>query len=1055
MDDAKREKREILGQIEEIKSALSDTYNMQQDSRRREEANRELKRQIQLLEARLEAGKRDKEKLVSAQHELRKANTAAEKLEKQKEKLLSSVDSLKTDVRDMKKQLDTVTREGEKAKRHEVSLEDRLKNVEHQRELLITEKQEVVDEISSLRKEYEEARNGLTKFQRDYTNIERELARCNQSRERLMEESEQVKSELRRIRDTTAQLEGQKTAIEEELFAIQKEKQNFEKIRLAKEAMERDIEASQAGVKKLEEERSEQEGAIRDLHGEISHLKKEMEIGKENIRGYEARVSDLTAQAEKLQVTTAELEVEREVYQRQVADLEKRLTEDTEARKEYEHSAADQIETLHQQLTTAEIRVAESEEEKDTLTAQIKSFERSAADRKDQVKGLEKEVDQRGRELSEIRRESNEMERLLHERLGETESALARKTVEAEELQREKERLLKDNEETGQKLTSTRTDLDSERKTYEQDRADWKNIRQELDKTHTIVKTLRDELQELHEEKSELQKQVVKEEFERKEVSAKLDRELSEKGETERRMTETKQELDRANREINALNNQIEKLHVQSPKDEDIVDLKVRKQADEMEHRVTALDSQMKSVIEERNRFQGEVKDRDSEIAQLNRDLMSLREEVKRTGDEAARKYEAEKEAALAEARSSGDAGKDELLNRARELQLELDGIAAQAAAREKELLDAQASMNSDYEKLKAENAEMAGKIEGFKFDQVTDTRDSKSDREKTVAKLANLEAIIAKFDGDDDDVAGGADIGAGIVEKLSRLSVDEVFFEQLSMFFEPGHAFPELGADTINSVITSLRDAVDNNTLETISHRPFGTLAQHAFRVASLSILLAEHQGLPGNKIIEVGAAALLHDIGIQALEPGGMYGKYASPTDRRSYAHHPIHGAEEAEKIGQFSEDILRGIKEHHENMNGSGFPDGLSGGDIHEYAKMISIADRFDRLIHPTSGTEPLLPAMAIKELILETENQNTDGVMLRSLLSCVGLFPIGSFARFKTGEIVRVVGVNAADAKLPIVMIVQNQKGEVLDDPKQVNLATSSKYAISGPTWCDRK
>ena len=53
------------GQIEDIKSALSETYGIQKDARKREDANRELNRQVQLLEARLEASKRDKEKALA------------------------------------------------------------------------------------------------------------------------------------------------------------------------------------------------------------------------------------------------------------------------------------------------------------------------------------------------------------------------------------------------------------------------------------------------------------------------------------------------------------------------------------------------------------------------------------------------------------------------------------------------------------------------------------------------------------------------------------------------------------------------------------------------------------------------------------------------------------------------------------------------------------------------------------------------------------------------------------------------------------------------------
>jgi HD-GYP domain-containing protein (c-di-GMP phosphodiesterase class II) len=1044
LDDAKREKREILGQIEDIKSALSDTFGIQQDARKREEANRELRRQVQLLEARLESAKRDKEKLVASQAELRQTSAEADKLEKQKAKLLRSVDGLKADMRDYKKQLENRTREADKLQRREVSLEDRLKSIEHARDMLIAEKQDVVDQLTSLRKDYEETRKEATKAKRDLTNTGGELERTNQSRERLTEEVEQVKSDLRRVREHTSQLEGQKAALEQELHSLQKEKQAHEKTRLRKEALERECDSIKGDLKKLEEERSGQEGSLRDLHGEIAHLKKEIDLGKESIREYEARVSDLTAQAEKLQVKLAEVEVEREVYQRQTAELEKQVSEESSARKEIESSTRDEIELLHQKVTTGELRAAEVEEERDTLGAQVKSLERVLEDRSSQLKTMSSELEERTREASEIRRDANEMERLLHERMGEVESAIARKTVEAEGLSNEKEQLLKELEGTRRKLNSVTSDLEDTKESFEKEEADWKNIRKEFDTTHAVVKNLKAEVETLYEERSELQNRLAKEELELKETRAALDREKVERARTDAEVEAQSKEYDDAKKSIKLLKTELNEARSAIP-----LTTETGEKESELDRRVALLDERVKSLSEEREKLSSELKEREIRIAGLNAQLDSAveKDESARIGAQTARKameQVKEYEASLEAARAEWQAEKTELERRISEFDDQLGRSGGDSTDREKALLE-------DKAKLEKEKAGLVAQLEVVLKEQSSKSR---SEREKTAAKLANLEAIVSKFDDEPEDMGASVDFGKSLVDKLSHLPADEVFFENLALFFEPGQAFPKLGADALGSLVSAIREAVESNPLEGLSERAFGRPALHAYRVSILAMMLAQTQGFPGNKVLEVGITGLLHDIGNRVIKSNGLYGRFRPPEDRISYLEHPERGVEEAKKLGDFSQDVLRGIGEHHELLNGSGFPAGLAGSAIHDYAKIIAIVDRLDNLVHPAPGVQPLLPAMAMKELILVTENQEFDNVLLRGLLSSLGLFPLGSFAQLKTGEIARIVATNSGDPMHPTIMILQDARGTVLEDPTHVNLATTD-LAIANPVWCEQR
>jgi putative nucleotidyltransferase with HDIG domain len=122
---------------------------------------------------------------------------------------------------------------------------------------------------------------------------------------------------------------------------------------------------------------------------------------------------------------------------------------------------------------------------------------------------------------------------------------------------------------------------------------------------------------------------------------------------------------------------------------------------------------------------------------------------------------------------------------------------------------------------------------------------------------------------------------------------------------------------------------------------------AGHSRRVAASSRIIAEELGLTGTELDFVGQAALLHDIGKIAV-PDSVLLKEGplSAAEWTVMRSHPEEGARIIERLGYLDE-VVPGIRYHHERPDGRGYPDGLLGDDLPLAARIIHVADSLDAM------------------------------------------------------------------------------------------------------------
>jgi HD-GYP domain-containing protein (c-di-GMP phosphodiesterase class II) len=196
--------------------------------------------------------------------------------------------------------------------------------------------------------------------------------------------------------------------------------------------------------------------------------------------------------------------------------------------------------------------------------------------------------------------------------------------------------------------------------------------------------------------------------------------------------------------------------------------------------------------------------------------------------------------------------------------------------------------------------------------------------------------------------------------------------------------------------------------------------LVSHAVRSSVYSIVLGTTLKLPQFKLIELGTAAALHEIGMVRLPPQlYMAGRALSPQERKAITAHPVLGYNLL-KERQVPLAVCLAALEHHERMNGSGYPRALTGEKISLYSKIIMVACSYDAVtaIRPYREAKDGYSGMVD---ILKNEGKQYDDLVIRALVYSLSIYPIGTQVLLTSGKKAVVVDVNPDNPRYPIVQI----------------------------------
>ncbi|MDR2510481.1 MAG: HD-GYP domain-containing protein [Spirochaetaceae bacterium] len=196
---------------------------------------------------------------------------------------------------------------------------------------------------------------------------------------------------------------------------------------------------------------------------------------------------------------------------------------------------------------------------------------------------------------------------------------------------------------------------------------------------------------------------------------------------------------------------------------------------------------------------------------------------------------------------------------------------------------------------------------------------------------------------------------------------------------------------------------------------------AAHSVRTAILSIVIGDYIKLPMHRLIELGVAALVHEIGMVKLPPT-IYlssGKL-SQKDMEILKQHTVFGYEVL-RASNFPVAICITALEHHERESGSGYPRRLTGNNISAYSKIIAVACSYAAITADRPHQDARGGYEGVTDL-LRNEGKQYDDTIIRALVFSLSIYPIGQFVLLSNEKKGRVVDVNPYDPRFPIVEVI---------------------------------
>lgn len=285
------------------------------------------------------------------------------------------------------------------------------------------------------------------------------------------------------------------------------------------------------------------------------------------------------------------------------------------------------------------------------------------------------------------------------------------------------------------------------------------------------------------------------------------------------------------------------------------------------------------------------------------------------------------------------------------------------------------------------------------------------------------------------------------IIDDRTRIETQGAVKEIFSAF-EKGRS---IDLTSIKSLVNNIMDELllsgqlifDLTDIRTFDDFTF----QHSVNVCILALIIGITLNYDQLKLRDLGMGALLHDIGKMNLNQELVNKSAKLSSDEFA----------EIQKHCTFGFEILRNYEnvsiisahvafQHHENFDGTGYPRGLSGEQIHEYARIVAYCDVYDALIAERPYRKAYPPEEAL-DIIRESIGTRLDPKIADAFFKNVVIYPVGSIVQLNSREIGVIIKNNKEFLNQPVVRIILDRIQNRLMKPIDINLAENRAYEIT--------
>jgi putative nucleotidyltransferase with HDIG domain len=221
----------------------------------------------------------------------------------------------------------------------------------------------------------------------------------------------------------------------------------------------------------------------------------------------------------------------------------------------------------------------------------------------------------------------------------------------------------------------------------------------------------------------------------------------------------------------------------------------------------------------------------------------------------------------------------------------------------------------------------------------------------------------------------------------------------------------------------------------------------QHSLNVCIYTTMLGMASGYSQEDLKALAMGALLHDIGKTKINQEVL--KRPGPLTPEEFAEVKRH-AEIGYKLLKDEPNMpllaAHCAYQHHERENGSGYPRGIEGKEIHEFAKWVAIVDSYDAMTSHRPHRLAMLPHQAL-ETLFAGAGELYDLKKVAMFRDHVAIYPLGITLTLSTGVRGVVVRIHPAVPQRPTVRVLTDTEGRAIKDPYEIDLASELTIFVS--------
>lgn len=321
----------------------------------------------------------------------------------------------------------------------------------------------------------------------------------------------------------------------------------------------------------------------------------------------------------------------------------------------------------------------------------------------------------------------------------------------------------------------------------------------------------------------------------------------------------------------------------------------------------------------------------------------------------------------------------------------------------------------------------------------------------KDCAEGVPLDDIQKKHQAEFDSLSGG-DLSAPKVSfEAERKNALEVRDKALTLVGEVmqdvkmGRAFDSAAVDVI---VTEIADSLINNhnALQSLMRMRDKDqyLLEHSMNVAVLMGVLGRSVGIRGQELHEMVYGAFLHDVGKVRVPEAILYkpGRL-EPDEWDEMKRHVDYGMEALGELKGLPPIAMNICAQHHERLDGTGYPFQLGGDKITRHGRMAAVVDVYDAVTADRVYHKGMEPTSALKKM-LEWSGSHLDRSMVYQLIRSVSVYPAGTMVQLSSGHVAVVQEVNLQQPSQPRVKLVYDSRRKINVQENVISLADTDLY-----------